>query len=347
MSLCALTFLNVTVLPRFIHLRGSVSRRSKLAMARTRMTSRGWHACSESYKNWNEAKLISAKHLDAWLDSDDYDRITVLDVRGRVVKKGGRVERGFQEVEYVCDDNDYFGGHIPSAKFVDWRRIDVVDHMGFCDDMSQLGVERLDPIVVYDWGDMLFASRLWFALVTMGCEQVYMLNGGWTAWDRYEGAVSLETACPLKTYSELESKLGHDERPKASVSLEQMRDVVEGDRGEVIVVDARSARQFDGRERRSRRAGHIPGAINVAYATMLREDKVGLLPDDEMIKALREKVEVGKFEYVTYCNGGVASSLLLFCLVRCGVPLHRVRNYCNSFNEWGNLADTPLSVPMV
>lgn len=295
------------------------------------------------------AKLVTAPWLADQLKAGKGDEITILDVRGRVVKSEGRVEQGTQPVDYVADDNDYFAAHIPMAKFVDWRKIDLADHVQFCDDMAQLGVCRTRPICVYDWGDMLFATRLWLALVSMSCEDVAVVNGGWASWDALGGEVSLNTPCPLTSYSEFDTLLEESKRPHMSVSLNEMRDIVQRHKAndaETLIVDARSVKQFSGIERRSKRAGHIPGAINLPYRSLLNDDGIGLREDAALEQILRSyganQISQGHRNGVCYCNGGVASSMVLFCLVRCGAPWGLVRNYCGSFNEWGNLTDTPI-----
>lgn len=297
------------------------------------------------------ARLITPQWLSAQIKSGLSDEMTILDVRGRVEKSNGRVSSGFQPVEYISDDGAYFGGHIPGAAFVDWRKIDVARHIELCDMLSQLGVEREKPVCVYDRGDMLFATRLWFALYAVGCKDVGVLNGGWEMWDECGGPVSLETMCPLKSYSELDSTLEEGQVPRQSVRLDEMREIereLEGGKRDVVIVDVRSKRQFTGEERRALRGGHIPGAINVPYRTLLNTTGIGFREDDEL-QSVFQGLDLltdttGQTEYVVYCNGGVSSTVVMFGLVRCGVPPDQIRNYCGSFNEWGNLEDTPLLV---
>lgn len=297
------------------------------------------------------AKLVSASWLKTYIDEGVGSELTLLDVRGRVLKDGGRVKEGFQPVRYVSDDRAYFEGHIPDARFVDWRNIDLSQHTDFCDRMAELGVQQDIPICIYDWGDMLFASRLWLALTAMGCQDVRLLDGGWTAWDRVDGPVSLDTSCPLKAMSEFESPFDQTERPFISISLEEMKRIVENENPteRVILLDARSQKQYRGEERRSKRAGHIKGAVNLPYRRLLNEDGIGLRPDAQLKQVFEDAsasdLISGNASLVTYCNGGVASSLALFAAIRNGVSMKGVRNYCGSFNEWGNREDTMIQKP--
>lgn len=306
--------------------------------------------CTSDNDDNSPAKLVSASWLKDYIDGNAQDELTLLDVRGRVVKKGGRVEEGFQPVQYISDDRAYFEGHIPDAKFVDWRNIDLSQHTTFCDEMAQLGVHPDVPTCIYDWGDMLFAARLWVALTAVGCKDVRLLDGGWTAWDRIEGPVSLETSCPLKEMSEFESPLDENERPLISVSFHEMKRIVENESSseKVILLDARSRKQYRGEEQRSKRAGHIKGATSLPYRKLLNDNSIGFRPVNQLKQAFANAGTLdlieGNASAVTYCNGGVASSLVLFAAVRCGASLNAVRNYCGSFNEWGNREDTMIEV---
>lgn len=351
--------------------------------------------------NETAAKIVNASWLVKQLKSGDErgPNVTILDVRGRVMKCDGRVQSGFQRVKYVADDEAFADEHVPTANFVDWRNVDLSQKRRIRDDMIRCGVIPTKPVCIYDWGDMLFASRLWLALVSLGCVEVNILDGGWASWkankaicESYDQTVSdvenlpregtectVESSSPIKKCGYTSQAISEwiataesdsEERLKESVSLADMRKIVaqlrhENDglagnekrrsriasnkndnNAEFIIFDARSAKQFDGIEVRSSRGGHIPGAINVPYRLLLKDDGRGLRPDAELRQILKQSgadaIWNKSKKAVCYCNGGVASSLLLFCLVRCGAGWGSVQNYCGSFNEWGNLMDTPI-----
>src|SRR5207302_1556492 len=73
------------------------------------------------------------------------------------------------------------------------------------------------------------------------------------------------------------------------------------------VVDAREVEEYSGRESHARRAGHIPGAINVPYKGLLGAGGT-FLPVDEL-RALLEAsgVDLDR-EVIAYCNGGVSAT---------------------------------------
>lgn len=110
-----------------------------------------------------------------------------------------------------------------------------------------------------------------------------------------------------------------------------------------LLLDARSGAQYRGAQRRARRGGHIPTAVSVPYRSLLRDDGVGFL-DDEMLYARLGELGISRESVLSrrvlgYCNGGVASTAVLFALARCGVPWERLVQYDGSWNEWGNLGE--------
>jgi thiosulfate/3-mercaptopyruvate sulfurtransferase len=68
-----------------------------------------------------------------------------------------------------------------------------------------------------------------------------------------------------------------------------------------------------------------------------------LLPAADAIAALRATgVEPGELR-ATYCQGGVRAALVWFVLHELA-GLSEVRNYAESWEEWGNRLDLPVEV---
>ena len=119
------------------------------------------------------------------------------------------------------------------------------------------------------------------------------------------------------------------------------------------LIDARGKVQYDGLEMRAARGGRIPGAVNVPYKVLINSAAGGYLPLEDMRQELQARgiflsdaagsssanLDTTARETVLYCNGGVASTAVLFAMWQLGVPLARLSNYDGSWGEWGNHDD--------
>src|SRR5262249_7339163 len=129
---------------------------------------------------------------------------------------------------------------------------------------ARLGIDARVQVVGYDQGSGVYAARLWWLLRWLGHHRVAVLNGGLAAWQR--------AGLPLSTAREQRA-------PRQFVATVDAGMLVEGsevaaavasgafERGESLLVDARSAQRFAGEnETLDAVAGHIPGAHNHPFA---------------------------------------------------------------------------------
>jgi thiosulfate/3-mercaptopyruvate sulfurtransferase len=118
------------------------------------------------------------------------------------------------------------------------------------------------------------------------------------------------------------------------------------------LVDVRSPGEYSGEllhmpdypQEGALRGGHIPGAINVPWATAANEDGTFKTAD-----ALREIYVQGQGlatddDIIAYCRIGERSSHTWFVLTHL-LGLEHVRNYDGSWVEWGNTVRVPIERP--
>ena len=181
-----------------------------------------------------------------------------------------------------------------------------------------------------------------------GHTSVSILNGGWAKRVAEDRAVDSDEGCPLKLYEPWGTEGSSDAIQVDTKTLANADDVLtalkEGE-GKHIIVDARSQDQFTGEVRRAKRGGHIPGALNVPYRELLKVDpETGcdvLLNPDEMRSLIDSRgIDSSSPNIIAMCNGGVASTLILFALYQWGNT--GARNYDGSWNEWGNSEHLPV-----
>src|SRR6185312_2552667 len=150
----------------------------------------------------------------------------------------------------------------------------------FSSRMRSIGIGDGARVVVYDQAGLFSAARVWWTFRVMGHDDVTVLNGGLPKWKR-EG-LPLESGEPR-----LRSARHFTSRRNADLVRDvfDMKALIKDHSAEIV--DARSVERFSGRAQEPRaglRSGHIPGAHNLPYARLLRQD--GTLKSPAQIEAL-------------------------------------------------------------
>jgi thiosulfate/3-mercaptopyruvate sulfurtransferase len=278
---------------------------------------------------------VSTEWLAARLGASE---VRVVDVRGKVLPPGSKPR-------YLAKRADYDAAHLPGAVFVDWT-VDIVDPsdpvpaqiarpQAFADTMAKLGIGDATMVVAYDDYDHIFAGRLAWALRYYGHDAVRILDGGWARWTVEGRPTTAEVPRPPRA----------DFTPRPRPAMRKTADQVMADlqRPDVLLIDARPADQFTGAASAAARSGHIPGARNVPYASLIDAGTGKFRPAAELRDVLRAGgVDVDRLppNVTVYCNGGVSCTVALNALRILGRD--DVAVYDGSWNEWGNRSETPV-----
>ena len=242
----------------------------------------------------------------------------------------------------------YDEGHIAGAVKLHWRddlqdpvERDLVDKPTFERLLSERGIANDTTLVLYGDKNNWFAAYAYWYLKIYGHGDVRILDGGRQKWAD-EGR-ELTTKTPQPQQADYEAK----ERDE---SIRTYRDSVRAQIGEQskALVDVRSPQEYAGEliappgyeQEGAQRAGHIPTAASIPWATAVRDDGT-FKSADELRELYEGKGVTPEKEVTAYCRIGERSAHTWFVL-RELLGYETVKNYDGSWTEWGNLVDVPI-----
>ena len=237
--------------------------------------------------------------------------------------------------------DEYLTAHIPGARFLDIDEVadtsNPAPHMlptatKFGQAMEQIGIGRADRIVVYDNSPTRNAARGWFMLRHFGAAEVAILDGGFQKWSAE--ARPTESGEPTQRQARFEA-VERDE----IVTKQQLLGGVG-----LPWVDARGRPRFEGSEPDPRpgvAAGHAPGARNLPFGSLYREDGT-FKPVEELRRLFAEACIDPTRPFVASCGSGVTANSLIFAAHLLGNEDARL--YDGSWSEWGADPATPKAL---
>lgn len=232
--------------------------------------------------------------------------------------------------------------HIPGSNFLDL-------HTDFSDQSAPLPLTMLPPeafaeraglagigddtaVVIYGADSMMFSTRMWWMLRSIGFNNVAVLDGGWNKWQS-EGK---PTTSEIAGYSP--SSLTPNPLPDLWASKTDVVNAMQDTTA--CTLNALQPEVYSGRITRYGRAGHIPGSHNVFYNSLLDPETGTFLP----LEKLRERFEASgvlqKSRAIIYCGGGISATMDALALTMLKHP--DISVYDGSMSEWTQDPTLPL-----
>jgi len=237
--------------------------------------------------------------------------------------------------------NDYDKGHIPGAinlpvkkTFNQTEATDEVGNLFYIQKLfSNLGIKNNHKIAVYDDGIHIDAGRVFWVFELYSHDHVYLLNGGFPAWQ-------MQTNLAISTTENHRPKTQYipEVEPDILLTKLDMHQAITDEN--VVIIDARVTEEYEGKSSIAKQAGHIPSAINIPWKRAFIEvDGITMLrPNAELKQLYGRAAQVNKNVY-TYCNQGKHASLTYTLLRQLG---YDAAHYDGSWFEWGNDERLPL-----
>ena len=274
--------------------------------------------------------IVSTEWLNAHLGSPD---IAIIDASWHLptAKRDAKAE--------------FAAGHIPGAQVFD---IDAISdaatnlpHMlpspeKFSSIVRKLGIGDGKKVIAYDASGLFSAARAWWMFKVFGHEDVVVLDGGLPKW--------MAEGRPLEDGPALKPQERHFTARYRRMMVRDQSDVAAALKsGAAQIADARSGTRFRGEEVEPRpgvRAGHMPGARNVHYASLLNPDGTLKTPSEVEAAFMAAGVDLSR-SVITSCGSGITAAILSLGLTLSGVRDHAL--YDGSWTEWGGNPDAPIA----
>jgi thiosulfate/3-mercaptopyruvate sulfurtransferase len=234
--------------------------------------------------------------------------------------------------------------HIPGADFLDLQGefSDQTTRLRFMmpptgaleTAFGRHGLGDAADVVLYSIGSMMWATRFWWMLRSLGFDGVAVLDGGLDKWQD-EGR-PLESG-PAKGYSP--ARFTARPRPGFFVDKHAVSAAIGAPR--TVIVNALGPQFHKGHEpSRYGRPGRIPSSINVPATTLVDPATkifVGLGSAEATFKAQGVTSEK---RVICYCGGGISATIDLFILHQLGHE--NLTLYDGSMGEWAKDASLPV-----
>ncbi len=254
------------------------------------------------------------------------------------------------DVRWYLDGRDglaaFEAGHLPGALWVDLEgalaahdrpategRHPFPTPEAFAAAMGALGIGDDSLVVAYDDAGGMTAGRLVTMLRMLGCDAA-VLDGGLTVWTS-EGRSVVDGPAPAPTPAVFTP------RPWPTDRLADADETLAQAAAGGAVLDARAAERFTGEVALiDPRPGHVPGARNAPWASVLGPD--GRMKSPDELRRHYAALGADEGQAIAYCGSGVSACMNVLAMERAGLTPPRL--YVASWSGWSSDPDRPAEL---
>jgi thiosulfate/3-mercaptopyruvate sulfurtransferase len=244
--------------------------------------------------------------------------------------------------------HDYFKEHLPGAIYCNeglfrvpkngrpavYVEKDVIGSI-----FGRLGLERDTPVLVYtgkgaftNSGDGLAQTMAAYTLARFGMRSVHMLDGGIDEWKAQGGEVT--QIFPFVEETAYVPEVSED----YFIDYDTFTEVKDND--EVVLLDARPPMFYEGAGPWIKE-GHIPGAINLPWKSLMEEANAAKRKDLAWIKGMLIERGITPDKRIICSCGTGREATNEFVLFKWVLKYPEVQIYEGSFTEWSAYPENP------
>ena len=272
----------------------------------------------DTVKEFGAVEMVDTEWLDDNLDRED---LLMIDCQPNV--------------------HDYISEHIPGAVYFNQSLLRVpeagrpavyVPEESMEPLLRRIGVTNERRVLVYTgtgpfkgWGDGLEQTFVAYTLVRFGVDRVMVLDGGIDKWKSENRPLTKEYA-DVRT-----SRYTIGVRGELFIDYREFQEIK--DEEGVVLLDARPPDVYAGQGPWIK-PGHIPGAVNLFWKTLMDEDNPRLLKPLEEIRERLEKMGITPDKRIICSCGTGREATNEFLLLKYYLGYPSVKIYEGSFTEW-------------
>jgi len=242
--------------------------------------------------------------------------------------------------------SDYLKAHIPNAVYLNFESLRVPEKGIPAQAPDRIYLERLLGenlclfnnmwIILYSEKSNINATILSWSLDFLGYKKFALLNGGWEKWwcEKFPATQEFPSISSKKFFG----KVIQETLAEKKYVLNRLN------AKNVVIIDARSPKQYSGEYGEEIRKGHIPGAINIFWEKTLNGEEIKVWKNKDDLERLFYGFGVTRDkEIIVYSGTGKEASHLYFTLKHI-LQYPNVRLYRGSWIEWSSDPNLPVKL---
>ena len=196
--------------------------------------------------------------------------------------------------------------------------------------LSAAGIDNNTQVIIYDEGNSMNASRLWWTMLVYGHDNAKVVSGGIPAIN--EAGYSLTTEFPEITPREF---VAEDRRDQYVVDMKTVLEQVNNPDANVVLLENRTWEEYAAE-------GKIPGSVLYTHTNNFYRDGTFLNVQATRINYIEQGIRP-ETEVIMYCRTSMRSSTSFILLYNAGY--RNLKMYDGAFLEWSMNSNNPIEMP--